>query len=54
MEHQETATITEEYNRGFSEGYLAALADYINDECTDAIIVEAREWADKKERRAHR
>jgi hypothetical protein len=54
MEHKEETTITEEYNKGFSEGYLAALSDYLNDECTDAVIAEAREWADKKEARAHR
>lgn len=43
--------MNEDYEKGYAEGYLAALADYLNDECTDAIVVEARQWAEKKEAR---
>jgi hypothetical protein len=54
MEYIEEPLITEEYDAGYKAGYLDALADYLNDECTSAIIVEAREWAEKTERHAHR
>lgn len=38
------------YDDGFKDGYLEALVDYLNDECTNAMIVEAREWQLKRER----
>jgi hypothetical protein len=41
-------------NTEYAEGYAQALMDILDDECTDPMVVEAREWMDKKERRAHR
>jgi hypothetical protein len=38
----------------YAEGYAQALADMLDDECLDPMVVEAREWMGKKERRAHR
>ena len=54
MEYITEPLITEEYDAGYKAGYLDALADYFNDECTSAIIIEAREWAEKMGRNAHR
>ena len=37
----------------YDDGYMDALRDILDDECTNPSVVEAREWMDKKARRAH-
>lgn len=37
----------------YDDGYADALRDILDDECTTPSVVEAREWMDKKARRAH-
>jgi hypothetical protein len=38
------------YDDGFHDGYRKALENYLDDECTDPIVIEARECQSKKER----
>ena len=40
-------------NDEYSEGYAQALIDILDDECTNPMVVQAREWMDKKEHRAN-
>lgn len=43
-----------QYSEGFEDGYSRALTDFLDDECLNPIVVQAREWYDKKENNAHR
>jgi hypothetical protein len=43
-----------QYASGFEDGYSQAIHDFLNDECFIPIIVQAREWYDKKGNNAHR
>ena len=40
-------------NEDYQQGYMQALSDLLDDECTSPVIAEAREWMDKKERHAN-
>ena len=37
----------------YDDGYMDALHDLFDDECTHPSVIEAREWMDKRSRRAH-
>lgn len=44
----------DEYSKGFETGYAQALMDLFDDECMNPIVVQAREWMDKKAHLADR
>jgi hypothetical protein len=42
------------YDDGFKDGYTQALEDFLNDEANSPLVVQAREWYDKKAHNADR
>jgi hypothetical protein len=44
---------TPEYDKAFLDGYNSALDDFLNDEANSPLVVQAREWYEKKARRAN-
>jgi hypothetical protein len=49
-----TKEMTGDYQQGFSDGYTAALEDFLNDEANSPLVVQALEWYEKKVRNADR